>query len=86
MSVRVRPRASHPGVRVAADQSVEVAVSAPPVDGAANAEITRLIAHWLGVAPTRVDVWRGQHSRTKVLRIAALAPAELARRLAREAP
>lgn len=84
--MRVRPRASRPGVRVAADRSVEVAVSSPPVDGAANAEITRLIARWLGVAPTRVDVWRGEHSRTKVLRIEALDPAELARRLALEAP
>lgn len=84
MTVRVRPRAARPGVRAAPDATLEVSVSAPPVDGAANAEITRLVAAWLGVPPTRVEVWRGERSRTKVLCVRELDPRELARRL--EAP
>jgi hypothetical protein len=44
-------------------------VSAPPVDGKANAALCRLIADAAGVAPSRVRVVRGHTAREKVVRV-----------------
>jgi uncharacterized protein len=47
-----------------------VRVTAPPVDGRANAVLCRLIAKAVGVAPSKVEIVRGHGSRDKVVRVA----------------
>lgn len=49
-------------------------VAAPPVDGAANEALIRLVAHELGVGRTAVAIESGATARTKRLRVAL--PAE----------
>jgi uncharacterized protein YggU (UPF0235/DUF167 family) len=44
-------------------------VAAPPVEGAANEALCRLVARAAGVAPSRVAVVRGHRGRQKVVRI-----------------
>ena len=44
-------------------------MTAPPVEGAANEALCRLVARAAGVAPSRVSVVRGQRGREKVVRI-----------------
>jgi hypothetical protein len=46
-----------------------VRVTAPPVDGKANAAVCRLIARRAGVPPSRVSVVRGASARDKVVRV-----------------
>jgi hypothetical protein len=48
------------------------------VDGAANAALCRLIARHAGVAPSRVEVIRGERSRLKLVRVVGLGECELA--------
>lgn len=54
-----------------------VRVTAPPVDGKANAALCAFVAERAGVARTRVQVVRGAASRDKVLRVEGVEPAAL---------
>lgn len=44
-------------------------VSAPPIDGAANEALIKLVAKHFGVAPSKVEIVRGHTSRDKVLEV-----------------
>ena len=80
--VRVQPRASRAAITGFRDDVLSVRVTAPPVDGAANAAVTALLAEALGVARSTVTVVRGERSRDKVVRINGLTDAEARARLA----
>lgn len=84
VAVRAKPRASRSkvvGLVTEPDGAValDVAVAAPPVDGAANAEIVAFLAGVLGVPRRAVRVVRGEASRHKVLAVDASPAAVLAR-------
>jgi uncharacterized protein (TIGR00251 family) len=63
--VRVVPRAARSGVAGAHDGALKVRVNAPPVEGAANEELTRTLARALNVAPRAVRIIGGQTARLK---------------------
>jgi uncharacterized protein len=54
-----------------------VRVTAPPVDGKANAALCAFVAQRAGVPPSRVSVVRGTASRDKVVRVEGVEPAAL---------
>lgn len=70
LTVRVQPRASRDELRLEGAR-LKARITAPPVDGAANAHLLRFLADQFGVAPSRVELVRGTTSREKVLRITA---------------
>jgi uncharacterized protein (TIGR00251 family) len=72
LSVRLQPRARRDEVVGERDGVVVIRVSAPPVDGKANAALCRLIAKKAGVAPSRVEIVRGHGAREKVIRVDGL--------------
>ena len=49
--------------------AIVIRVTAPPVDGKANAALCALVADRAGVPPSRVSVVRGTTSRDKVVRV-----------------
>jgi len=67
--VRVTTRAASVEIVGEYEGAVKVRVSSPPVDGAANAELVRLISKKLGVAKSAVAIVSGETSRTKRLRV-----------------
>lgn len=69
--VRAKPRASKSRVLAERDGELEVALKAPPIDGAANDELLQFVAKKVGVARSRVTLERGETSRHKVLRLRA---------------
>ena len=79
--VRVQPRARRNEIVAWQDDALRVRVSAPPVDGAANAAVEALLAQALRVAPSAVEVVRGERSRDKVVRVAGLSLADVRARL-----
>lgn len=81
LRVRVTPRASRNEVAGLRGDTLCVRVTAPPVEGAANAAVTRLVAGVLGVSRSRVAVTAGHRSRDKTLKIAGLSDAEVREKL-----
>ena len=81
LTVEVRPRAGRDEIVGWQGTRLRVRVTAPPADGAANEAVRALLADRLGCAPSRVEIVRGHTARTKIVRVAGLAPAEVAARL-----
>jgi len=69
IAVRLQPRAKREEVVGERGEAIVVRVTAPPVDGKANAALCALVARRVGVAASRVAVVRGLTSRDKVLRV-----------------
>lgn len=78
-SVRVVPRASKSGLAGEHGGALKVRVAAPPVEGAANEELTRLLAKTFGVAARDVEVVSGQASKTKRVRVRGAKASDLLR-------
>ena len=64
-TVKVKPRASRTKVLGEKMGMLEVALAAPPVDGAANAELISLLAKCFRVAKSSVRIVAGDASRLK---------------------
>jgi uncharacterized protein len=69
LSVRLQPRARRDEIVGERGGAVVIRVTAPPVDGKANAALCRLVAKAAGVPPSRVSVIRGDSARDKVVRV-----------------
>lgn len=78
-TVRVVPRASQTAAAGEHDGALKVRVAAPPVESAANAELTRFLAKRLGVSAGSVEIVGGRTSKTKVVRAAGAKAADLLR-------
>jgi uncharacterized protein (TIGR00251 family) len=70
IEILVQPRASRAKIGPMHGGRLKVAVTAPPVDGEANAAVIALLARRLGVARGDIAVVAGASSRRKTLRIA----------------
>jgi uncharacterized protein len=68
-SVRVIPRSSRSEIVGEYDGALKVKLNSPPVDGAANAELIKLLAKEFGVAPSQVEILNGQASRSKQIKV-----------------
>ena len=75
--VLVQPRASRPRLGPVHGDRLKVAVTAPPVDGEANAAVIELLAKSLGIAKSAVEVVAGTSSRRKTIRIAGVTPEQI---------
>ncbi|MBL8633784.1 MAG: YggU family protein [Myxococcales bacterium] len=69
VDVWVAPRASRDSVGGLHGDRIKVAVSAPPVDGAANEAVRVALAKALGVAKSQVEVVSGLKGRQKTLAV-----------------
>lgn len=79
VQVRVQPRARRDELLGMRDGRLLVGVTAPPVDGKANAAVRKVLAKAAGVPPTRVSVVRGERSRDKVVRFEGVEDADALR-------
>ncbi len=82
LEVIAKPRAKHSRVVAARPGTVEVALAAPPVDGAANTELLRFLAERLRVPRRALTLLRGAGSRHKQIEIFGLSADEVLARLA----
>jgi hypothetical protein len=76
-TVRVVPRASRTQIVGEADGALRVRVAAPPVDGAANDELVRVLARALKVSRSAVAITAGGTSRLKRVAVSGIAPEAL---------
>ena len=77
IEVRLIPRARRDEIGGERGGRLVIRVTAPPVNGAANAALCRLVARRAGVPARRVSVVRGHTSRDKLVRVEGLTAAEL---------
>jgi uncharacterized protein len=82
ISIRVKPRASRTRILRADGLSIEASLAAPPVDGAANAELLGLLSRTLAVSKTSLRLILGETAKNKVVEAAGISPEEAAERLA----
>jgi uncharacterized protein (TIGR00251 family) len=85
-SVRVQPRASRSEVVGIYGDALRIRLSAPPVDGAANDELVKFLAHVFAVARRDVRILAGESSRSKIVEIEGIterAVHDVAKRTAR---
>lgn len=73
-SVHVRPRSSRCSVLGVREGALEVALTAPPAEGAANEELRKLLARVLEVRRADVNIIVGTSSRSKLLEINGISP------------
>ena len=78
-AVRVVPRASRSEIAGEHGGALKVRVAAPPVEGAANEELTRFLAKQFGVAARDVEVLSGRASKTKRVRVGGANASDLLR-------
>lgn len=81
LSVVVVPRSGRSSIEQLADGAIQVRVTAPPADGAANTAMLRFLADLLDVPRSRLEIISGASSRRKRITIRDLTPAELETRL-----
>ena len=70
--VRVAARASKSEIVGAHDGALKVRISSPPVDGAANAELVKVLSKAFGVSKSEIGIASGQASKTKTIKISNL--------------
>ena len=72
INIRVIPRAGKSGVAGTRGDALLVRLHAPPVEGAANAELIDVIATALDVPRRAVSIVAGERSRTKRVRVSGI--------------
>lgn len=77
IDVLVQPRASRSRLLGLHDGRMKIQLAAPPVDGAANEALVRLLAQVLGVPGSRVTVVRGETSRRKTVAVDGVSAAQV---------
>lgn len=81
LSVHVRPKSSRSAIVGVREGALDVALTSPPADGAANAELQRLLARALEVTQRDVSIVAGTSARNKVLEINGISAVEARARL-----
>ena len=77
VDVQVVPRASRTAVGPVVGERLRVAVTSPPVDGAANSAVIDALASAFGVRRSAIEILRGERGRRKTVRIAGATRAML---------
>jgi uncharacterized protein (TIGR00251 family) len=78
VEILVQPRASRAKIGPMHDGRIKVSVTAPPVDGEANAAVIELFARRLGIARGQIAVVAGASSRRKTLAVDGVTAAQIA--------
>jgi uncharacterized protein (TIGR00251 family) len=81
IKIRVKPRASRDAIEGWKDGELIVRLTAPPVDGAANSLLAKLLAKKVGIARSRIRIVSGEKGRSKVVEFEDLALDDLKERL-----
>jgi len=81
IKVHVTPRSSKNEIVGRRGDLLRVKTTAPPVDGAANEAIVRLVADTLGVRKSRVRIVAGEKSREKIVCVDELSDEQAQARL-----
>lgn len=69
LDCRLQPKASSDEIVGDLGEELKIRITAPPVDGKANAHLTRFLAKSFGVSKSQVVIEKGELGRSKRIRI-----------------
>ncbi len=81
VKVRVIPRARRDEIAERRGDAVLVRLQAPPVEGAANKALVKVLSRHLGVHGSDIEIVSGEKSRDKVVLVRGLTAQEVQARL-----
>ena len=81
VEIRVQPRASRNAIAGVRAGVLRIRVTAPPVDGQANAATIALLAQALDVPKSAIQLVKGASSREKTLAVESMSQEEVNQRL-----
>jgi hypothetical protein len=61
--------------------ALKIKLTAPPVEGAANAALIEFVAEWLGVRRSAVSIVSGDKARNKLVRVSGLTREQVLERM-----
>ncbi len=71
-NVKVVPRSSKSEMVGKLDGALKIKLKSPPIDGAANAELVKLLSKTFGVSKSEIEIVGGQTSKLKQIKISNL--------------
>ena len=81
ITIKVRPRASKDALEGWKDGELVVRLAAPPVDGAANSALLKLLSKKARLPRSRIRIVTGERGRNKVVEFEGVSLEELKERL-----
>ncbi|MEN6355477.1 MAG: DUF167 domain-containing protein [Armatimonadota bacterium] len=81
LKLHVSPRGSKNEITGWRDDVLYVKITAPPVEGAANAAVVKFLADALKIKKSQVELVSGEKSREKVVKISGLSETEIRNRI-----
>ena len=79
--ISIQPRASRSGLAGIHDRALRLRLTAPPVEGAANAACIAFLSDLFQVSKSRIEIVRGRRSRQKWIQIDGMTREMLLKRL-----
>lgn len=73
LAVQVAPNAKKSEVMAVLEDAIKIRLQAPPLDGRANEELIRFLAHSLGLPKSAIRLTHGQTNKRKLLEISSSA-------------
>jgi uncharacterized protein (TIGR00251 family) len=86
LRIHLQPRAAHNRLVGLHGEAIKIAVTAPPVDGAANAALVSFLAALLHVPRSSVTLLTGTTSREKRVQVKTATPEQLLQQLQQALP
>jgi uncharacterized protein (TIGR00251 family) len=81
MTIRVQPRASRSEIVGVHGDMLKIRLAAPPVDGAANEELIRVLSSTFSLKRANLSMLSGASARTKVMLLRGRTAAQIRRTL-----
>ena len=72
INLKVVPNAKKSEIVGILDDALKIKISAPPVEGKANAQIIKFFCDYLNVSKSKLEIISGEKSKYKLLKVKAL--------------
>lgn len=84
LKIRVNPRSSRNQVTGWRDDALQIKLTAPPVEGAANKAVLEFLAEQLGIKKSQIALVSGTTSREKIVEITGISDGEIRCRIEKQ--
>jgi uncharacterized protein len=81
LDITVAPKSSRNKISIDSDKTIKIYLTAPPVDGKANAELISLLSKTLKVPKSSITIIHGETGKKKRLSISGLASHQVIEKL-----